>query len=277
MFPGTSFQLVSLPPSSLSLPLSFPLFHAPLFFTDSSSRSGSAFRNPIPRDGKKLNVRVSRTVVLSNLSTVHSRYPRIVVTFFLAVVGRETKKRANWQDLDENGARGREEKRREEKREQATGTLPAHGTRFCLSGRRAGRLITVAFCGFVARHDHVRSADPIVPRLIVPGTVPNDRSSWESWLTRVCAGVHSLAASIVDTTSVIFSSFLFVSSFTIHCREKLSRALNPISGNNVPGHRVRICRGTRHIRIMNKRANAVIGAKEHRLNGASRPVQVGSR
>ena len=153
MFPGTSFQLVSLPPSSLSLPLSFPLFHAPLFFTDSSSRSGSAFRNPIPRDGKKLNVRVSRTVVLSNLSTVHSRYPRIVVTFFLAVVGRETKKRANWQDLDENGARGREEKRREEKREQATGTLPAHGTRFCLSGRRAGRLITVAFCGFVARHD----------------------------------------------------------------------------------------------------------------------------
>lgn len=31
--------------------------------------------------------------------------------------------------------------------------MPAHGTRFSLSGRRAGRLITVAFCGFVARHD----------------------------------------------------------------------------------------------------------------------------
>ena len=151
MFPGTSFQLFSSPLIFISSFI-FPSFPRSFIFHRFFQPKWKRVSQPDPSRWKKVE-RVSRTVVLSNLSTVHSRYPRIVVTFFLAVVGRETKKRANWQDLDENGARGREEKRREEKREQATGTLPAHGTRFCLSGRRAGRLITVAFCGFVARHD----------------------------------------------------------------------------------------------------------------------------
>lgn len=97
-----------------------------------------------------MNVRVSRTVVLSNLS----RYPFTILSY-----RRYFLPRGRWKGNEETrklAGSGRERgtrKRREEKREQATGTLPAHGTRFCLSGRRAGRLITVAFCGFVARHD----------------------------------------------------------------------------------------------------------------------------
>lgn len=135
----------------------------------------------------------------------------IAVSFFLAIVRREETRK-----LARSGRERDTRKRREEKREQGTGTLPAHGTRFCLSGRRAGRLITVAFCGFVARHDprafrgpHCSASNRSrngAERSFFVGELVDSRA-------RRC--VHSLAASIVDTTSllVIFSSFLFYDSF----------------------------------------------------------------
>lgn len=48
---------------------------------------------------------------------------------------------------------GHEEEKRREERTSNGHVAGTRHSRFCLSGRRAGRLITVAFCGFVARHD----------------------------------------------------------------------------------------------------------------------------
>lgn len=87
----------------------------------------------------------------SNLSTVHpftiSSYRRYFPT-----------PRGRWKGNEETrqlAGSGRERGTRK-RREERTSNGHVAGTRhsrFCLSGRRAGRLITVAFCGFVARHD----------------------------------------------------------------------------------------------------------------------------
>lgn len=143
MFPGTSFQLLSLPPRLYLFPY-LSLFSTLLYFSRILKRKPSRWKQ-VER------TRVSNSCALQPFTI--SIHDTLVSSLLSSSRSLEGKRR--------NAQTGRiwtrtgheEEKRREEKREQATGTLPAHGTRFCLSGRRAGRLITVAFCGFVARHD----------------------------------------------------------------------------------------------------------------------------